>query len=95
MKITLNELTNSVQAVNKLSAFDFGTPKLNYKFMSVVETVEAESKKLIDLHRKVIEKYRDKECKDSIVIPFENTAAFNDEMMSADNLAIELERLWS
>lgn len=55
MKITLNELTNSVQAVNKLSAFDFGTPKLNYKFMSVVETVEAESKKLIDLHRKVIE----------------------------------------
>ena len=90
MKITLEEITNSVSSIKKLSAFDFGMPKLNYKFINVVDTVEKESKKLIELRRKIIEKYRDNENKDEIIIPIDKIEDFNKEMNDAGALKIEI-----
>ena len=90
MKITLDEIANAVATIKKLSSFDFGTPKLNYKFINVVDTIEKENKKLIELRRKIIEKYRDDGNKDEIIIPLDKIEEFNKEMSQAGALKIEI-----
>lgn len=90
MKITLDEITNAVPSIKKLAAFDFGTPKLNYKFINVVDAAEEESKKLIELRKKIIEKYRDNDKKDEIFIPVDKLENFNKEMSEAGSLEIEI-----
>lgn len=89
MKITLDEIMNAVPSIKKLAVFDFGTPKLNYKFINVVDSAERESKKLIELRKKIIEKYRDHD-KDEIFIPVEKIEDFNKEMNEAGALEIEI-----
>ncbi len=89
MKITLDEITNAVPSIKKLATFDFGTPKLNYKFINVVDAAEKESKKLIELRKRIIEKYRDHD-KDEIFIPVDKIEEFNKEMNDAGALEIEI-----
>lgn len=90
MKISLDKLADSARAIKKLADFDFGEPALNYKFMGVLETVDSETKKFMELRKKIIEKFRDKEKGEDIFIPFDQAEAFNKEMVAAGNVEIEI-----
>lgn len=90
MKTTLEQLTNSLGAIKKLAGIDLGAPSLNYKFMSVISTAEAESKKHVELQKTIVEKYRDMSKTDDIYIPFENIDIFNKEMEEAGRIEVEL-----
>jgi len=90
MKISLEELANSTNAIKKLADFDFGEPALNYKFMSVLEAVESETKKFIELRKKIIEKYRDKDKTEDIFIPLEKAELFNNEMTETGSVETEI-----
>lgn len=91
MKITLTELTNCTNALRKLSEKDMGEPILNYRLMNVLDVCNAESKKFIDLQKKIIDKYKEQTTDDSIIIPTENINAFNKEMLDAGKIEIELD----
>lgn len=91
MKITLTELTNCTRALRKLSEKDMGEPILNYRLMNILDVCNAESKKFIDLQKKIIDKYKDDTTNDSIIIPTENINAFNKEMIDAGKIEIELD----
>ncbi len=91
MKITLTELTNCAGALRKLSEKDMGEPILNYRLMNILDVCNAESKKFIDLQKKIIDKYKDDTTNDSIIIPTENINAFNKEMIDAGKIEIELD----
>lgn len=91
MKITLTELTNCAGALRKLSEKDIGEPILNYRLMNILDVCNAESKKFIDLQKKIIDKYKDDTTNDSIIIPTENINAFNKEMIDAGKIEIELD----
>lgn len=91
MKITLTELTNCTVALRKLSEKDMGEPILNYRLMNILDVCNAESKKFIDLQKKIIDKYKDDTTNDSIIIPTENINAFNKEMIDAGKIEIELD----
>lgn len=91
MKITLTELTNCAGALRKLSEKDMGEPILNYRLMNILDVCNAESKKFIDLQKKIIDKYKENTTNDSIIIPTENINAFNKEMIDAGKIEIELD----
>ena len=91
MKITLTELTNCAGALRKLSEKDMGEPILNYRIMNILDVCNAESKKFIDLQKKIIDKYKEQTTDDSIIIPTENINAFNKEMIDAGKIEIELD----
>lgn len=91
MKIKLEKIANSINSARKLANVDLGTPTLNFKFMGVLSTVETEVKKYIELQKNIIEKYRDKEKKNDIIIPFESIDEFNKDMQEAGSIEIELE----
>lgn len=91
MKITLTELTNCTNALRKLSEKDMGEPILNYRLMNILDVCNAESKKFIDLQKKIIDKYKENTTNDSIIIPTENINAFNKEMLDAGKIEIEIE----
>lgn len=91
MKIKLEKIANSINSLRKLANVDLGTPTLNFKFMGVLSTVETEVKKYIELQKSIIEKYRDKEKKNDIIIPFESIDEFNKDMQEAGSIEIELE----
>lgn len=91
MKITLTELTNCTNALRKLSEKDMGEPILNYRLMNVLDVCNAESKKFIDLQKKIIDKYKEQTNDDSIIIPTENINSFNTEMLDAGKIEIEIE----
>ena len=91
MKITLTELTNCAGALRKLSEKDMGEPILNYRLMNILDVCNAESKKFIDLQKKIIDKYKEQTTDDSIIIPTENINAFNKEMIDAGKIEIELD----
>lgn len=90
MKTNLEKIANSIKAVKKLADVDLGSPTLNFKFMSVAVTADAETKKYIQLQKNIIEKYRDKTKKDDIVIPFDSVNDFNKDMREAGTIEVEL-----
>lgn len=91
MKITLTELTNCTNALRKLSEKDMGEPILNYRLMNVLDVCNAESKKFIDLQKKIIDKYKEDTTDNSIIIPTESINDFNTEMLEAGKIEIELD----
>lgn len=91
MKITLTELTNCTNALRKLSEKDMGEPILNYRLMNVLDVCNAESKKFIDLQKKIIDKYKEDTTDNSIIIPAESINDFNTEMLEAGKIEIELD----
>lgn len=91
MKITLTELTNCVGALRKLSDKDMGEPMLNYKLMTVLDVCNSESKKFVDLQKKIIDKYKEDTTDNSIIIPTDSINNFNAEMLEAGKIEIELD----
>lgn len=91
MKINLEKLALCKQPLKKLGGVDLGSPAVNFKLMGIYSSVEAETEKYIELQKKIIEKYRSKEEKEEIIIPFDSVESFNCEMLQAGALEIELD----
>lgn len=93
MKLTLNDLVNSSNSIDKLSMLDLGSASLNFKFMGVVESVKDNVQKYYSLTQKAMEKYCDKEnSKDgNYNIPRENIEKLNKELSDIADIETDIE----
>lgn len=93
MKLTLNDLVNSSNSIDKLSMLDLGSASLNFKFMGVVESVKNNVQKYYSLTQKAMEKYCDKKkSKDGrYSIPTENVEKLNKELSDISNIEIDID----
>jgi len=57
MKITLEQINNTISAVKKLGRMDLGSVKDNYRLMKVSDDMMEESNKYLALYLKTMEKY--------------------------------------
>lgn len=91
MKITLETLANSFQSIKKLSSFDLGDPKTNFKFMGIVDEVEKAVEKYNKLRTDIFKKYGSKNGHNSYAIPIEKQDVFYKDLEAAGVIEIELE----
>lgn len=91
MKITLEALVNGFQSIRKLSAFDLGDPKTNFRFMGVVDTAETQAEKYAKLRKDILEKHGDKLESGDYFIPPEKLETCNKELDDLNTIEIDLD----
>ena len=91
MKITLETLANCFQSIIKLSNFDLGDPKTNFRFMGVIDTIETQAKKYNKLRRDILEKYGNNDGSDYYAILPEKQDVCNKELNDLGAVEIDLD----